>query len=91
MFYQGTIPALRIAINEHTERCQKCGSPLFDSILYTADMIEKLNPASLDDAIEAAQLIGWIAAIVEITGIWDRKKLLEMINFDEELGFHKPH
>ena len=98
MFYQGTITALRAAI-ERKAPGTKAEFHLLPSLkvaplpylLWMCDEVEKMDTSSVEEAVKAARWMGWIFAHIELHGIWDNMVTRDHVRTDRRAGLDRPH
>jgi hypothetical protein len=98
MYYQGTIAALRDAIERIQPGVTAARTELipgqaaaFGYLLWMCDEIGSMGTKSFDEAVKAGRWIGWVAAHAELAGIWTNHETRELIRKDRADGFDKPH
>lgn len=98
MYYQGTIAALRAAIEEAQPGTLATYSDLvlgqvapFSYLLWMCDEVEKMDTTSVDESAKAGRWMGWVFAHAELGGIWDNARTRDLVREDRKNGFDKPH
>ena len=98
IYYQGTITALRKAIERKANGTQSVSQRYFrkggiappSHLLLMCELMEGLDTSSVDDSLKAARSIGWISAHAELSGIWTHNTSQRYICKDRKEGFDKP-
>lgn len=98
MYYQGTIAALRVAIEEKSPGTRAEYSDLVPGdlaplsyLLWMCDEVQKMSVTSTDESVKAGRWMGWVFAHAELFGIWDNTRTRDLVREDRRNGYDKPH
>lgn len=98
MYYSKTIAAVRAALGEKYPAARAEYASIAPGavappsyLLWMCEEILMMDASSVDESAKAGRWIGWVAAHVELLGIWDNDRTRDLIREDRRNGYDKPH